>query len=112
MFHQISKHFEVGLKKSTCASFFNPLLSVWISDETLFLVFDILHTKLSQTEKRKTFNFDASSRGAAAWYDKTCKEKKGTINKTPDHHQADILFKDNKVTFQNNDFSLQVQLSA
>ena len=23
--------------------FFNPLLSVWISDETLFLVFDILH---------------------------------------------------------------------
>ena len=25
------------------ASFFNPLLSVWILDETLFLVFDILH---------------------------------------------------------------------
>ena len=53
MFHQISKHFEVGLKKSTYASFFNPLLSIWISDETLFLVFDILHTKLSQTKNAR-----------------------------------------------------------
>ena len=26
----------------TCALFFNPLLGVWISDETLFLVFDML----------------------------------------------------------------------
>ena len=33
------------LKKLGCASFFNPLLSVWISDETLFLVFDILLLK-------------------------------------------------------------------
>jgi len=65
-------------KNSACASFFNPLLSVWISDETLFLVFDIIHTKFQNEphKKRKTFNFEASSRGAAAWYDKTCKEKK------------------------------------
>ena len=42
VFHQISKHFEVGLKNSAAPRFFNPLLSVWISDETLFLVFDIL----------------------------------------------------------------------
>ena len=42
VFHQISKHFEVGKKNSAAPRFFNPLLSVWISDETLFLVFDIL----------------------------------------------------------------------
>ena len=30
-------------KNSTAPRFFNPLFSVWISDETLFLVFDILH---------------------------------------------------------------------
>ena len=29
-------------KKVGSASFFNPLLSVWISDEILFRVFDIL----------------------------------------------------------------------
>ena len=45
MFHQISKHFEVGEKKkknSAAPRFFNPLLIVWISDKTLLLVFDIL----------------------------------------------------------------------
>ena len=40
MFHPISRHLEVGLKKLGCASFFNPLLSVWMSDETLFVVLD------------------------------------------------------------------------
>ena len=30
------------VKKLGCASFFNPLRGVWISDETLFLVFEIL----------------------------------------------------------------------
>ena len=45
VFHQISKHFEVGQKKSAAPRFFNPFLSVWISDKTLFLVFDILHEK-------------------------------------------------------------------
>ena len=33
----------VKKKNSTVPRFFNPLLSVWISDETLLLVFDILH---------------------------------------------------------------------
>ena len=42
MFHSISRHLEVGLKNLDCASFFNQLLSVWISDETLRVVLDIL----------------------------------------------------------------------
>ena len=43
VFHQISRHFEVVKKKSSAAPrSFNLLLSVSISDETLFLVFDIL----------------------------------------------------------------------
>ena len=33
--------FEVGLKNSAAPPFFNSLLRVWISDETLFLAFDI-----------------------------------------------------------------------
>ena len=41
VFHPISRHLEVGLKILGCASFFNPLLGVWISDETLRVVFDI-----------------------------------------------------------------------
>ena len=41
-FHPISRHLEVSLKKLGCASFFNPLLSVWISDETLRVFLDIL----------------------------------------------------------------------
>ena len=41
VFHPKSKYLEVGLKKLGCASFFQPLLGVWISDETLFLVFDM-----------------------------------------------------------------------
>ena len=40
LFHQIIQTFR---------SSFNPLLSVWISDETLFLVFDILLQKLQNT---------------------------------------------------------------
>ena len=42
VFHSISRHLEVGLKNLDCASFFNQLLSVWISDETLRVVLDIL----------------------------------------------------------------------
>ena len=38
VFHQISKHFRVGYKKPAAPRFFNPLLSVWISDKTLFFV--------------------------------------------------------------------------
>ena len=43
MFHPISRQLEVGLKKLSCASFFNPLLGVWIWNETLRVVFDISH---------------------------------------------------------------------
>ena len=39
----MSRQLEVGLRKLGRASFFNPLLGVWISDETLRVVFDILH---------------------------------------------------------------------
>ena len=34
-------------KNSAAPRFFNPLLSVWIPDETLFLVFDILLQELA-----------------------------------------------------------------
>ena len=49
VFHLISRHLEVGLKKLGCASLFNPLLGILISDETLRVVFDILHHGLTQT---------------------------------------------------------------
>ena len=42
-------------KKIGCASFFQPLLGVWISDETLFLVFDILLEALKTAEVKKSF---------------------------------------------------------
>ena len=57
VFHQISKHFEAGSKNSAAPRFFNPLLSVWISDETLFLVFDILLQNLHLT-LQKAVNFN------------------------------------------------------
>ena len=41
LFHSIPRHLKVSLKKLSCTSFFNPLLSVWISNETLCVVFDI-----------------------------------------------------------------------
>ena len=50
MFHPISRQLEVGLKKLGCASFSNPLLGVWISDEvTLRVVFDISHEIVDTT---------------------------------------------------------------
>ena len=50
MFHPISRQLEVRLKKLGCASFFNPLLGVWISDEvTLRVVFDISHEIVDTT---------------------------------------------------------------
>ena len=45
VFYSISRHLEVGLKKLGCASFFNPLLGVWVSDETLRVVLDMLQKK-------------------------------------------------------------------
>ena len=50
MFHQLSKHLEFRQKYSAARRIFNSLLGVWISDETLFLVFDILreaHEKIN-----------------------------------------------------------------
>ena len=41
VFHPISRILKVGLAKLGSASFFKPLLGVWISHETLYLVFDI-----------------------------------------------------------------------
>ena len=41
VFHQISKHWEVGWKNEVQPSFFKRLRGVWISDETHFRVFDI-----------------------------------------------------------------------
>ena len=49
VYHLISKHLEVGLIKLGCASFFNPFRGVWICDEALFLVFDILRKNMKNT---------------------------------------------------------------
>ena len=38
LFHPIPRHLELGLTKLGCASFFNPVLGVWISDETLHVL--------------------------------------------------------------------------
>ena len=43
VFHRLSKHLEFPQKYSTARRISNSLLGVWISDETLSLVFDILH---------------------------------------------------------------------
>ena len=45
MFHQISKHWEVGWNNKSQLRVFNQLWSVWISDETCFQVFDIAFLK-------------------------------------------------------------------
>ena len=47
MFHRLPKHLEFRQKYSAARRIFNSLLGVWISDETLFLVFDILPEKLT-----------------------------------------------------------------
>ena len=41
VFHQISKHGDVGLKNEAQPSFFKRPRGVWISDETYFRVFDM-----------------------------------------------------------------------
>jgi len=54
VFHKISKHFEVGLKNSAaprCADI-QTLLSVRISDETLFLMFDILNEDMTHVSNQ------------------------------------------------------------
>ena len=57
VFHQISNHLEFVLKTRPSASFFNSLLGVWISDETL-LVFDVLH---QQRKFQQLFSHQAPS---------------------------------------------------
>lgn len=57
VFHQDIQTPRSGLKNLGYASVFNPLLSVWISDETLFLVFDILH-KVQLLNKREIKSID------------------------------------------------------
>lgn len=45
VFHWISKHREVSWKTRPKAEFFDRFRGVWISDETLFWVFDIAFQK-------------------------------------------------------------------
>ena len=49
MFHQVSKHLEVGQKNSAAPRFSNHFSGFGYPDETLFLVFDILHPTLLNT---------------------------------------------------------------
>ena len=57
VFHPISRHLKVGLKKLSCISFFNPLLGVWISNETLRVVFDIQYYMINLTSDLFCFLF-------------------------------------------------------
>ena len=56
-------------KNSAAPRFFNPLVSVWISDETLFLVFDILlatlRNELRKVELTSTFRNDCGNKKIA-----------------------------------------------
>ena len=46
VFHQISRHLQVGFKKNQASPrFFNPLLIVLVPDKTLLFMFDIYHMK-------------------------------------------------------------------
>ena len=46
-----------GLKKRSAAEFFNQLRSVWISDETLFRVFDIASQGIDNSLRKSKQNF-------------------------------------------------------
>lgn len=46
VFHLISKHLDVGQKYLHVLCFFNQIIGVWKSDETIFFVFDMLLLKL------------------------------------------------------------------
>ena len=54
MFHRLSKHLEFRQKYSAARRIFNSLLGVWISDETLSLVFDILLLEYSGSPRKGT----------------------------------------------------------
>ena len=56
MFYQVSKHLEVGLKKNSAAPRFLTNSVFGNPDETLLLVFDILHSLLKdKVMKLKNF---------------------------------------------------------
>ena len=63
VFHPISRHLEVGLQKLGCASIFNTILGVWISDETLRVVLDILPPYFLVFHRFRSFLFFLCS-----WY--------------------------------------------
>ena len=57
VFHRISKQWEMGWKKEAWPSFFNQLRSVWISDETLFGVFDIASQSIDNSYRKSKQKF-------------------------------------------------------
>ena len=58
-------------KNSAAPRFFNPLLTVWISDETLFVVFDILHKRLD-SKANVVWHRWGSWNTFKFWYQKCC----------------------------------------
>ena len=59
VFHQISKHWEVGWKNEMQPSSFIQLRRVWISDETLFRVFDIASQSIDNSWRKSKQSFSA-----------------------------------------------------
>ena len=57
VFHQIPKHCEVDWNNEAQPSFFNQLRSVWISDETLFQLFDIASQRIYNSWRKSKQNF-------------------------------------------------------
>ena len=56
VFYRLSKHLEFRQKYSAARRIFNSLLGVWISDETLSLVFDVLLPTLDQDSSSTLVN--------------------------------------------------------
>ena len=56
VFHHQMKHLEVRQKYSAARRIFNSLLGVSSGDETLHLMFDILHPDSNLIIRNRTFN--------------------------------------------------------
>ena len=56
------KHWEVCWKNEGQPSFFNKLRSVWISDETLFRLFDIASQSIDNSWRKSKRNFSQTSK--------------------------------------------------
>jgi len=54
VFHQVSKHLEVGQKNLAAPRFSTHFSGFGYPDETLFLVFDILHQNYTEKRVKKT----------------------------------------------------------